>query len=381
MVDPSRLVIYCLLRPAGADALDDVRAHYRSADPRVRVLIDRRTGQRRRGEGDPPRTRPERRGGTDRRRFIVPRRLAPLPEELIERTGPVSWMQRLLPVGAATEALDHEHVIEAVRAGDPEAPTELYWRYYERMHSRLSVLLGDERDADATIVRAFGHVLDALDDPERRLEPFELLLYDEVDKVATEVLVRRGSPSELPAAGLEIEDSDLDEAVRVVDADLHWPARARSERDRLLELLADVVVAIEHVGGTAVTGVPGRPVLDLMAGVERLPLGDEALDALDRAGYEDCGEAGARGRVYLRRRGRTKVDLHVVEYGGALWQDTLALRTFLRRHPGEASRWGQVKREAARMSPTSVMRYYDLRRLVLDELLERARREALPRAA
>jgi hypothetical protein len=77
MVDPSRLVIYCLLRPAGADALDDVRAHYRSADPRVRVLIDRRTGQRRRGEGDPPRTRPERRGGTDRRRFIVPRRLAP----------------------------------------------------------------------------------------------------------------------------------------------------------------------------------------------------------------------------------------------------------------------------------------------------------------
>ena len=379
-VESTRLVLYCLLPPSAAEALEDVRAHYRVIDPRVEVVVDRRIAQRRAGTAPPPK-RPDRRAGTDRRRFVVPRELPTLPPGLRDRAGAVRWIQRLLPVGDATEALSREQVIAAVRAGDPEAPTELYWRYYERLHSRLSVLLGDAAEADATIVRAFGRILDALDDPRLDSEPFDRLLYDCVDTVGAEVLRRRGSPNELPHGGLALLDPELDEAVRVREPDIHWGPRARSERDRLLEVLAGIVVAIEHVGGTAVPNVSGRNVLDLLGGVHRLALGDDELEALDRIGYEDCGSGGVAGRMYLRRRGRTKVDLHLVEYGGPLWHDTLALREYLRRHPGEAARWSQVKRDAARTAPTSTMRYYDMRRLVLDELLDRARREALPRAA
>jgi GrpB-like predicted nucleotidyltransferase (UPF0157 family) len=376
-----RLVLCCLIPKAGAEALEDVRAHYRDADPRVQVVVERRVRQRRGSPLAEAPQRPDRRAGTDRRRFVVPRRLPALPLDLQARTGPVSWIQRLLPVGAATEALSHEDVVAAVRAGDPEAPTELYWRYYERVHSRLCVLLGDAAEADATIVRTFGRVLDALDNPKRAREAFDLLLYDEVEATASEVLQRRGSPNELPDGGLGLLDPELDEAVRVRDADPHWAPLARTERDRLLELLTGSVVAIEHVGGTAIPKVAGRHIVDLLAGVHRLPLSEDELDALDRIGYEDCGSGGVAGRVYLRRRGRTKVDLHVVEYGGALWHDTLMLREYLRRHPGEAARWGQVKGDAARTSPTSAIRYYDMRRLVLEELLDRARRESVQRAA
>jgi GrpB-like predicted nucleotidyltransferase (UPF0157 family) len=376
-----RLVIYCVL-PVGAEAQRDaVRAHYAELDPRVEVIVERRQRQRRRTPLTDAPKGPDRRAGTDRRRFIVPRTLDPLPADLVERAGQVHWFQRMLPVGEATEILTNEAVIDAVRAGDPEAPTELYWRYYERMHSRLSVLLGDAKDADLVIAKAFGRLLDALDDPALAREPFDAVLYDQIDAVAHEALKRRGSPNELPENGLGLTDPELDEAVRISEFDVHWAPRARGERDRLLELLGEAVVGIEHVGGTAVPNVAGRNILDLIAGVHRLPLDETVLDALDRIGYEDCGDGGAAGRTYLRRRGRTKVDLHVVEYGGALWHDTLMLREFLRRHPGEAARWAQVKRDAGRTSPTSAARYYDLRRLVLEELLDRARRESMPRAA
>ena len=121
--------------------------------------------------------------------------------------------------------------------------------------------------------------------------------------------------------------------------------------------------------------VPARPTLDLLVGVQRMPPAAAALGVLADIGYEDCGEAGTEGRTYLRRRGRARIDLHVVEYGGGLWLDALTLRDYLRRHPGEALRWGTLKREAARTAPTSAHRYADLRRLALEDMIERAHRE------
>jgi GrpB-like predicted nucleotidyltransferase (UPF0157 family) len=375
MPEDRRSVIYCLLAREAAGALADVRAHYRHTDLRVEVLVDHRSAQRRSAE-PPADHRPDRRGGTDRRRFTVPRRLPPLPPDLAERTGPVHWVQRMMPVGAATEALSPDDVVAAVRAGDAEAPTELYWRFYERVHSRLAVLLGDAAEADTTVVSAFGRILDALDDPARALEPFDLLLYEQVEATADEILTRRGRPEELPDGGLGVRDPDLDEAVRLRDADEHRAPQARTERDRVIDTIGEHAIAVEHVGATAVPGLAGRATIDLVVGVERMPPPADAIARLEDAGYEDCGDGGTPGRVYLRRRGRARVDVHVVQYGSALWQDTLLFRDYLRRHPGEAQRWVTVKRDAARLSPGSAVRYQDLRRLALDELLDRARRDS-----
>src|SRR4051794_40916841 len=120
MPEDHHLVVYCLLEPAAAAALEDVRAHYRDTDARVEVKIDRRVGQRRRAPVTEPRA--ENRTGADRRRFAVPRMLKPLPDGLAARAGKVRWMQRMMPVGPATDALETDQVVEAVRRGDPEAP-------------------------------------------------------------------------------------------------------------------------------------------------------------------------------------------------------------------------------------------------------------------
>src|SRR4051794_39689047 len=246
MPENHRLVVYCLLKPAHAAALEDVRAYYRGVDPRVEVIVDRRIGQRRRALTEV--NRPERRAGTDRRRFIVARQLKPLPADLAARAGEVRWTQRMLPVSAATEAMGTDEVLEAVRRGNPEAPTELYWRSYERMRSRLVVLLGADAAADRAVVLAFGRVLDALDDPARELEPFDQLLYDQVDAPADGAPQHRdGDADQAADGGLAVLDPPLDEPVAIVDADPHWAAEARGERDRILGLISDHLVALEHV--------------------------------------------------------------------------------------------------------------------------------------
>ena len=57
---------------------------------------------------------------------------------------------------------------------------------------------------------------------------------------------------------------------------------------------------------------------------------------LHDAFFEECGEAGVPGRLYFRKRGYQKVELHVVKFRGPLWEDTLKLRDHLRHVPGAA---------------------------------------------
>ena len=365
------LVVYCLL-PVGTDAsvADAVREHYARSDPRVEVVIDRRMRQRR--AAAPPAGIVNRRRGTDRRRATVPRSLPPLPAELARAVSGAQWVQRMLPVGAGLETASIEDVVAAVRNGDPEAPTELYWRWYERLHSRLCVVLGDAAEADRMVVVTFGRILDALEDRSIADVDAHVVMYAQIDASAAQILNRRRGEDPIPVGGLGVSDPDLDEAVVVREGDTNWHARARSERDRLLRALGDAVIAVEHVGSTSVDGLPARPTLDLMAGVDRMPPDPALVDALADLGYEDCGDGGTPGRQYLRRRGRLRVDLHIVDYGGALWLDAIALRDHLRADADAAARWGAVKRDAARVAATSALRYCDLRRLALDELLVEA---------
>ncbi len=147
-MDDSRPVIYCLVpEQLKEDLLGDLRAHF-ARDDRVHVIVDRRKGERRKGirGGLPSRSAAEdmedRRSGRDRRRPVLPRWFDSLPPKLAERAEGVTFVQRMLPVTGQLTGAGVDEIVAAVREGNAEAPTELYWRVYERIHSRLCVLLG-----------------------------------------------------------------------------------------------------------------------------------------------------------------------------------------------------------------------------------------------
>jgi GrpB-like predicted nucleotidyltransferase (UPF0157 family) len=327
---------------------------------------------------------------------VLPRTLPALPPALAERAAEVRWVQRMLPVSAGMERLETEAILSRLRWGDAEAPTELFWRYYERVRSRLCVVLGTPDAADDAVVTAFGRVLDAMDDGEHAGKPFEALLYQQVDSMRVPRPDDDGDePAEDGAApgprardarasvtGLRISGAELDEPVYVTARDPGWAGRARSERERLLRRLPGSVQAIEHIGGTAIPLVAARPVIDLLVGVDKMPVSKRMRAALLEAGYEACGPAGVPGRSFFRRRAPARrFDVHVLEQGCALWRDAIALRDYLSSHPTDARRWANAKQRAARESPESLMRYFELREPELDDILSRAAAAAAASAA
>jgi GrpB-like predicted nucleotidyltransferase (UPF0157 family) len=166
----------------------------------------------------------------------------------------------------------------------------------------------------------------------------------------------------------------LDEPVTLRQYDPSWPERFERERRRIAAALGAEAAGIEHIGSTAVPGLPAKPVVDVLVGVGGPPAARRVAGRVASLGYELLGEAGVPGRLHLRRRAASGAfNVHVVEHGGALWRDNLVLRDYLRAHPDDAAAYARAKARAAAAAPESLLRYSDLKASVVAELLKRAR--------
>ena len=165
-----------------------------------------------------------------------------------------------------------------------------------------------------------------------------------------------------------LEQALLDEPVAVEPHDPRWAALAADEIVRLRGALGNGA-RVEHVGSTAVPGLAGRPVMDIMVGVADL------AQPLRLSDYESFGEAGVVGRRLFRKRGPLCFNAQAVVYGGPFWCDALLLRAFLRTHPDEAKRYGQAKREAV-LAGATLLAYSKQTAPLIQALLERARTSA-----
>lgn len=142
-----------------------------------------------------------------------------------------------------------------------------------------------------------------------------------------------------------------------------WARAFERERDRLHALLPGTFVAIEHIGSTAVAGLPAKPVIDLMAGVESLDDADALVDSLCGNGYTTSREFNATlaDRKWLMRwrDGHRTHHLHIVAMDSAPWRDRLAFRDALRSDAALASRYAALKSALASTNPDDREAYTD----------------------
>ena len=166
----------------------------------------------------------------------------------------------------------------------------------------------------------------------------------------------------------------LDETVELKAYDPAWPESFAKERQRIANSLSLAEETIEHIGSTAVPGLEGKPVIDMMLGTPAFPPPRELLSRLAILGYENLGEANVPGRIYLRLREGVAFNLHVMQRGGELWTNNLAIRELLRRDPDARARYAAEKRKAVKDAGDHLLAYSAAKDPALAELLTAAQK-------
>ena len=101
----------------------------------------------------------------------------------------------------------------------------------------------------------------------------------------------------------------------------------------------------------------GKPIVDIMLGLDSFPPPPVVSDRLRSVGYEALVEAGVPGRLYFRKRLPNAFNVQAVSFDSPLWKNNLLLRDYLTTHPVEARRYAEEKYGAYHAGHKTLLAY------------------------
>ncbi|AEH38028.1 GrpB family protein [Halopiger xanaduensis] len=158
-----------------------------------------------------------------------------------------------------------------------------------------------------------------------------------------------------------------------------WQRAFETEAERVRSALGDRIVALEHVGSTAIEGLAAKPIIDMLLVVESLP--DEQrhrwIDRLEDLDYTFRLNDPVADRLFFAKgpeRERTHY-LSATERGSDTHVEQRLFRDYLRQHPTEAAAYEQLKRELASRYPDDRDAYTERKSQFVQRILQDAKAE------
>lgn len=123
-------------------------------------------------------------------------------------------------------------------------------------------------------------------------------------------------------------------------------------------MVSDVALAIEHVGSTSVPGLAAKPIIDMTVVVQSRNEVPIAIERLATLGYGHLGNLGIEDReAFSHPPELRRHNLYVCPQGTIGIVNQLAVRDYLRAHPGDAARYGALKEALATQFPRDIESY------------------------
>ena len=178
-----------------------------------------------------------------------------------------------------------------------------------------------------------------------------------------------------PGANVWVAGAGPEIGIEVIDPDPDWPRQYDALAGRIREALGWRVLQLEHVGSTAVPGLPAKPIIDIDLTVADPGREQAYVPALEAAGFRlRVREPWWHGHRVLRAD-EPRCNLHVFGFDSPEPIKHRIFRDWLRGNPGDRDRYAAIKRQAAADANAAgehVMQYNARKQQVIREIYHRA---------
>lgn len=156
--------------------------------------------------------------------------------------------------------------------------------------------------------------------------------------------------------------------------DPRFPLFFQQEKEKIGSILADHSL-IEHIGSTAVPGLGGKGIVDVLVAVEKENLQETSL-ILQKEGYLHVEEDSIPERLfhqidYQEDGGERRVHVHLVPINSREWKEKIGFRDYLRKNPQEMKKYEELKKEGASICQGSKEIYGSHKKSWIDEINKR----------
>ncbi len=122
------------------------------------------------------------------------------------------------------------------------------------------------------------------------------------------------------------------------------------EKRKILEVIGENVVAIEHIGSTSIPGMRSKPTIDILIAVQDPDVVGSCVEPLRTIGYEyrPMNKEIIPDTEYFRKgpSGANTHHIRIVKTGSSLWSNYILFRDYLRNHPEACREYEQLKEAA-----------------------------------
>lgn len=132
--------------------------------------------------------------------------------------------------------------------------------------------------------------------------------------------------------------------------DPDWAAEFEQEKQRLLDVFGDKLIAIEHIGSTSVPGLSAKPIIDIIAAVNSFDELEDFIEPLQKLGYEYMPERMFSDRKFFPKGPHSNRTHHlnlVLKDDVDQWESPLLFRDYLRNHQEVRDEYAQLKSSLA----------------------------------
>lgn len=171
-------------------------------------------------------------------------------------------------------------------------------------------------------------------------------------------------------------DPTLPTLVEIVSYDPNWVSQFSMAKAALEGLLGDRVVAVDHIGSTAVPGLAAKPVIDIDITLSSSTDIPSATTDLVNQGYENRGNRYDDGVwAFLLKTTSPQFRVYLCPPANRTHLDRLLFRDYLRQHQETAFRYAALKTQLAEQFPYDGDRYTSGKRQFVLETVRKAMKE------
>lgn len=169
----------------------------------------------------------------------------------------------------------------------------------------------------------------------------------------------------------------MDKPIIIMDYNTDWSMEFEQEKEKLMKILSDKIISVEHIGSTSVIGLGAKPILDIAVAVSDLEVVNDFIDPLKQIGYKFVYHKEFPKRRFFRR-GKWREGthhLHFYQFESEHWNNQILFRNYLRNNPDALKEYHQLKIELAEKYPFDRVSYTEAKAPFIQNIIKKAKEE------
>ncbi len=158
---------------------------------------------------------------------------------------------------------------------------------------------------------------------------------------------------------IEVIPNEHIRKVIILEYNSEWPQKFIKESEKIIKLLGEELVYIEHIGSTSIPNMAAKPVIDILISVKDINHIDTFNKQFEELGYTPKGEFGITGRRFFIKdiNGFRSYHVHIFQTGNFELKKHINFRDYMRSHPKMALEYANLKKGLAKKYTDDINSY------------------------